>query len=344
MSVKLIKSSKEDVTFLIEIDAEIFEKAVMDEFLKTKDAEEKPTGLPLSNRAMLGQHPELEKLASQGLNNVLPIYYMSAIKELGVNPITYPEIRPQECKIGDPCRVEIRVGIEPEIELQQYEGLQAVYSPVIVTDEDVKRQIDGMRKQRGAGDDDEKLLQSLPFDTLEAFSAEVRLSLESLAEEKTQSNKRNAVIRKLIQENPCPLRDEVVDQQVMLMINQFRKRVGPNNFDNYLKSTRKTMEQAKKEARPEAVESVTKNLLLGKIVDKISPEVSEEDIKKAVMAQDASIMDVGSSYEARRKRIDEMPGALEQFKHIIRLEKATEYVIAKADLQEGEPIAILDVM
>ena len=342
MSFKLIKSNKEEAIFTIEIDAETIEAAIMEEFIKEDKGKENKTGAPLSNRSMLGQHPELNRIASQGLNKVLPKYYMKAIKELDLTPMTYPEIIPKETKLGEPCLVKIRVALEPEIKLKQYEGLKATYSPVVVTDDDVKHQIMGMREQRGAGDDDEKLLASLPFDTIEAFAAEVRTSLQSLADEKNETNKRTAVMKQLIERNPCPLREEVVEQQIMIMINQFRQQVGANNFDNYLKSSGKTIEQAKKEVRPEAVESVRKNLLLGAVVAKIKPDVTEEDIKQTLMKQEGSVMEVGMTYEDRRKRVDETPGALEQLQHAIGLEKALDYVMSKAQLAKGKPVRILD--
>ncbi len=342
MSVKLIKSNKEEAIFTIEIDAETIEAAIMEEFLKENDGKEVNSGVPLSNRAMLGQHPELNRIASQGLNKVLPTYYMKAIKELGLTPMTYPEIVPKETKLGEPCLVEIRVAIEPEIKLKQYEGLKATYRPVIVSEDDVKHQITGMRQQRGTGDDDEKLLSTLPFETIDDFAAEVKVSLQSLADEKNETNKRSAVMKKLIETNPCPLREEVIEQQVMLMLNQFRQQVGKNNFDNYLKSSGKSLDQAKKEIRPEAIEAVRKNLLLGAVAAKINPEVSEEDIKTTVMKQDSSIMEVGKKYEDRRKRIDETPGALEQLQHAIRLEKSMDYILSKAELIAGEPVRILD--
>ncbi len=342
MSVKLIRATKEEAIFTIEIDAETIEKAIMDEFLKTEDAKDKQPGVPLSNRAMLAKHPNLERIASQGLNSILPTYYMDAIRELGLTPMTYPEIKPQETRLGDPCLVEIRVALEPDIKLKQYEGLKANYTPVVATDDDVARQIAGMRQQRGTGEDDEKLLKTLPFDSIEDFAAEVRKSLQSMADEQTENNKRSAVLKKLIEINPCPLREEVIEQQIMIMINQFRQQVGTNNFDNYLKSSGKTIEQAKKEVRPEAIEAVRKNLLLGAVAARIAPEVSEEDIKKAIMKQDGSIMDVGVGYDTRRRRVEETPGAMEQLQHAIRLEKAADHVLTTAELAEKDPVSILD--
>jgi len=262
--------------------------------------------------------------------------------------MTYPKIKPNETKLGEPCLVEIRVALEPKIELKKFEGLEAAYSPVIVAEEDVKQQIAGLRQQRGAENNDEKLLKTLPFDTIEAFTAEVRSSLQSMADEKTESNKREAVIKKLIEGNPLSLREEVVDQQIMLMINQFRQQVGAQNFDGYLKSKGMSINDAKKEVRPEAEETVRKNLLLAAVADKISPDnkispqITEEEIKSFILKQENSIQDMGLSYEARRKKLEATPGALEQLQQAIRMKKAADHIIGTAVLRENEPVRILD--
>lgn len=343
MSSKLLKSNKDEAVFTIEIDATEFENEIIAEFRKLPPEKmPKNQGLPLSDKAMLAQHPELGRLAEQALNNLLPNYYMKAIKKFGLTPLTYPKINPKETKVGQPCVVEIRVALEPKVTLQQFEGIAAAYTPVIVTEEDVKQQIAGLRRQRGSGTDDEKLLETLPFETMDEFLAEIRGSLQSLADEKTEFNKRHAVIKKLIESNPCPLREEVVEQQIMLMINQFRQQVGAQNFDDYLKSKGQALNDMKKGVRPEAEEAVRKNLLLAAVADAISPEITEEDIKKVLSKQSSSILDMSLSYEDRRKKLESMPGALEQMQHAIRLNKAADHVVSKAVLQQNEPLRLLD--
>jgi len=342
MNVTMLKSSEEEALFKIVIDADTIEKAITDEFVKATEAENKqPTGLPLSNRAMMANHPDLDRIAAKALNNILPHYYLGALKTLNLTPMTYPKIMPQETKLGEPCVVKIQVALEPKIALEKYEGLEASYIPVVVTEEDVKQQIAGIRRQRGA-EDDEKLLTGLPFDSIEAFGAEVHSSLLTLAKESTERNIKQAVIKKLIEANPCTLREEAVEQQIMLQINQFRQHVGGRKFDDYLKSTNRTLEDAKKEIRPEAEVTVRKNLLLSAVADKLQLEVTEEDIKKALLQQENSIMDMALNFDARRKRLEETPGAKEQLVHSLRLGKATDYIIGKAILSEDEPVRVLD--
>lgn len=343
MTVTMLKSSEEEALFKIEIAADTIENAITKEFMKATEGKNKPQqGLPLSNRAMMANHPELDRIAAQALNNILPSYYMSALKELNLTPLSYPKIMPQETKLGEPCVVKIQIALEPKIILEKFEGLEANYVPVVVTEEDVNQQILGMRQQRGAGDDDEKLLASLPFDSIEAFAAEIHSSLLSLAQESTERNIKEAVIKKFIETNHCPLREEAVEQQIMLQIHQFRQKVGVKRFEEYLKSTNRTIEDVKKEVRPEAETTVKRNLLLAAVAEHLKVEITDEDIKKTILQQENSIMDMALDFESRLKRLEETPGAKEQLVHTIRLGKATDYIIDKAILSKEEPVRILD--
>jgi trigger factor len=163
-----------------------------------------------------------------------------------------------------------------------------------------------------------------------------------MAKEKTDYNKKQAVVKGLIEANPFTLKEEIIEQQVMLEINQISKQMGPQVMQNYMKTSGRNMDDLKKEVRPQAEETIKKNLLLSAIADKILPEVTEEDIQEAISKQPGSFMDFTTDYETRRKRIEEMPGALEQIKHAIRLEKTTDYIVTKAILHERNTINIMD--
>jgi len=343
MSAKLIKANQEEAIFLIEIDAKIFEKALLEEYKKaTADENNQTESAFLSTEAILRQYPELDKIASKTLEQLMPSYYMNAVKELGLQPITFPKITPRSTTLGQPCVIEVRVGLEPKVELKQFEGLEATYTPVIATEEDVTRQISGLRKQHDAETDDEKLLSRLPFDTMEVLTENIRSSFETMAKEKTNFNKKEAVIRQLIAVNPITLTDEVVEQQIMLEIDRMSRQMGQQAMQRYMKSSGRTIDDLKREARPWAETTVKKMLLLSAVVEKISPEVTEEDIKEMISRQPGSMPGATVDYETQRKRFEEMPGAMEQIIHSIRLEKTTDYIVAKAILHENKPMNIMD--
>lgn len=343
MSATLLEASKDEAIFEINIDAKTFEKALMEEYHKATAAKDKKSAPAfLSNEVRLGQYPELEKIAGKALESLMPSYYMSAIKELGLHPITFPKVMPKTTALGQPCIVEVRVALEPEFELKQFEGLEATYTPVIVTEDDMAQQIAGLRKQHGAENDDAKLLEKLPFNSIEALTEEIRSSFKAMAQEKTHIHKKEAVMKQLLEANPFTLQEEIIEQQIMIEINQIGMQMGPQVLENYMKSSGRTMDDLRKEVRPQAETTVKKNLLLNAIAEKIPPEVTEEDIKEAISKQQGSFMGLTADYETRRKSIEGIPGALDQIKHSIRLEKVADYIVTKAILYENKPTNIMN--
>jgi len=343
MSVTLLKSTEEEAAFLIEIDAKTFEKALIEEYNKeTKTQEKKPNIAFLSNVAILKQYPGLNRIADKAIGKLMPSYYQNAIDQLGLHPMSFPKFLPRTIEPGQPCVIEVQVILEPKVELKKYEGLQVTYAPVIVTDEDIEQQLKGLRKQHD--NDDAKLMEQFKVDTIEALQEEVRKSLSSMAEDKTKDHIKDAVINKLIEENPVDIREEIIEQQVMVEINQIRRQMGQHFLESYLKTSGKTLTDLKKEVRPQAVRTVKKNLLLTAVAEKINPEITEEDLEKEIMNHPVSLLDFTSVYETRRKRLEQSPGALEQIKHSIRLNKALDYLVSQAVLQEKEPQSIMDTM
>jgi FKBP-type peptidyl-prolyl cis-trans isomerase (trigger factor) len=345
MSVTMLKATKEEAVFSIEIAAEIIENAIMKEFKKvTEKGGAMPQQLPLSNRGLLEMHPEIFKLANQAIVETLPTYYMEAIEKLEIKPMTVPQINPRKFQIGEPCVVELRVVLEPEIEVKSYKGLKASYAPVVATKYDVQQQIESIRRQRGLDKNDENLLKGLPFDSIETFMTEVRSTLEEQAREKTKYNKETAVIKKLIAENPCPLPEEAVEQQVMVKINQYREQSGGQAMDNYMKSKNLTIEDIKKQVRPEVEDEVKKNLLLAAIAEQESLEVSESDIEEAIEKQQHSLMHMVLSKEDKRQQLEDIPSAMKRFKHAILLSKATDFIVSQANLKDFDTVSVADTM
>lgn len=345
MTATLLNASKDEATFIMEIEAKVFQKTLLEEYEKFNSPDDKKSAPAfLSNEVVLGKHPDLDKIAKNALEKLMPTYYVDAIKELGLKPMSFPKIKPRATALGKPCVIEVIVTLEPELEIKQYEGLEATYTPIVVTEDDLEVQISGLRQQYNAEKDDSKLLENLPFNTIEELKEEILKSFTDMAQEKTNHNKKEAVLKQLVEANPISLKNEIIEQQVMLEINQIGRQMGPQVMQNYLKNSGRDMNDLKKEVRPQAEATVKKNLLLSAIAEKLSPEVNDEDIKEAIINQPGSFMEIATDYETRRKRIDEIPGALDQLIHSIRLEKVADYIIAKAILHERKPINIMEEM
>ncbi|SEA30451.1 trigger factor protein (TF) [Desulfuromusa kysingii] len=343
MSVTLLKSSQEEAVISIKIDAQTIENAIMKQYKVAMEGMEQdaPT-LPLSNQKLLSLHPQTDIWASQVLNEMLPVYYNNAISELKLKPMAIRQIKPKKTKIGEPYVVEIRVALAPEIELKEYEGLKVSYTPVIATDEDVITQIASMREQHGTGDDDDALLKRLSFDSMEQLKTEVRKTIEAQAEEKTELNKKTAVLKTLIDTNPCVAPEEVIEQQLMVQLDQLHQQLGEQGMNKYLKDSDKTIKDIKTEMRPETEVEVKKNLLLTAIAENKNFKVTEDEVKQILLKQSRLITDPSLSYEDFRKRAEETPGVMDHFNRSILIEKTIAYIIKHAVFQKLEPQRVLN--
>jgi FKBP-type peptidyl-prolyl cis-trans isomerase (trigger factor) len=317
---------------------------LLEEYRKATAGNEQKNVSPfLSNEAVMRQFPGLEGISFKALDRILPAYYADALKELGIQPLTFPKIMPQATELGKNCLVEVQVKIEPEIELKQFEGLEGTYTPVIVIEEDIAQQLDGLRKQHQAENDDAKLLANLPFASVDALIEEIRKSLTSMAEEKTDTNKRKRCSNNLLLPS-INLSEEIIEQQTMVEFEQIQKQMGRQTMQSYLKSTGQSLLDVQKELRPQAEARVKRNLLLSAVAEEIAAEVTEEDIREALTKQAGLYMDLSFDYEAQLKKIENIPGGLERLRQSILMEKATDYIISKAVLHENEPQNILAVL
>ncbi|NLO97541.1 MAG: hypothetical protein GX091_05675 [Peptococcaceae bacterium] len=341
MSAKIIKIEKDEAIFQIEIDAETYKKALIEEYRRDLAIRGENPDSPFSEKTLQEYH-NLKKISEKAVDKLFPAYYLNAIKKLELQPMSFPRIKFQTNNVGQPCVIEVRVILEPEVKIQKIEGLEVDFTPVIVTEEDIEQQLAVLREQHGAANDDVKLLQAMHFDSMDALKAEIRQSLESWARDRTEWNKKTAVMKQLLAANPIEINEEVIEEQIMLKIEQMQNQMGPHGFQAYLESNGLTIDDMINEVRPQAEAKVKKGLILSAVADKLSPEVTEEDIKTMITKQSDSYLDSITNYEARRKQIDKTPGALDQLKQAIRMEKAAEYILAQAVFHENQSVRVSD--
>ena len=72
--------------------------------------------------------------------------FPKAVTEHRVQPVTRPAIEPQKLVADSPFSYKARVEILPLIEAVEYEGLSAARPKHVVTDEDIEKELEGLRK------------------------------------------------------------------------------------------------------------------------------------------------------------------------------------------------------
>ncbi len=132
----------------VEIDAQAFEKAVNKAFLKNV----KKISIPgfrkgKAPRAFIEKYYGENVFYEDAVNNVYPKALEEAIDEAGLDVIN-DKIDFDVLKIGkDGFAFKAVVTVKPEVEIENYKGIEVEHKPVEVTDEDVNKEIEKVRER-----------------------------------------------------------------------------------------------------------------------------------------------------------------------------------------------------
>ncbi len=86
---------------------------------------------------------------AQIIEKVVPKFYMEAVKEANIEPVSYPNIE-DEIKLdpGQPLSFSVTVEIKPDIENLNFEGISVKEKTLPVDEADVEKSIESMRESK----------------------------------------------------------------------------------------------------------------------------------------------------------------------------------------------------
>lgn len=126
--------------------------------------------------------------------------------------------------------------------------------------------------------DDDFAQEVSEFETL----AELRESLESRfskeAEDKTRSNKEEALLQELLNHVEADIPETLIDREVTFMLNQTAMQLQNQGIDVKQLFTQDLIARLKEQSRPEAITRIKRTLALGEIAKQESIEVDPEEV------------------------------------------------------------------
>jgi trigger factor len=213
--------------------------------------------------------------------------------------ITQPRVSVTKLAPGNPIEFKMTVALMPEIGLPDYkkiaQGEMAKKDePIVVTDEDVEKVIEDIRKRMAPlpekdGEEpklpelNEELIKQLgKFEDVADFKTKLNENIRQERENKQREKKRIGMAEDLILECKIDLPNAFVEQEIALMLARFKddiSRMGLK-FDEYLKHIKKTEEDLRKDWRVDAEKKAKLELIFVEIAktENIKPE--EEKVKK----------------------------------------------------------------
>jgi trigger factor len=103
----------------------------------------------------------------EAINDALPRFYTSALQENELQVLSQPEIDITRLDDGESLEFTAEVDVRPEITLPAYDGVEVTVDDVVVTDEDIEEQLQGLRERFGTLVDVERAAEDGDFVTID---------------------------------------------------------------------------------------------------------------------------------------------------------------------------------
>ncbi|MFZ2303495.1 MAG: trigger factor [Minisyncoccia bacterium] len=234
----------------------------------------------------------LEEMANLAMDRA----YSEILTRHKIHAIAMPEVKVTKLAKGNPFEFTLTFQVMPEIKLPDYKKIAKEIMSLVesndVTDEEVTKALDELRKQFAKKNDaGEKILPEVtdelaqkfgPFANIEEFKTKIR---ESIVHEKTtrgREKKRMQTMEKIAEDITTKLPQVLIDGELERMIGQFKHDVEQMGMklEDYLATTKKTIEEMRKEWTSDAEKRAKVQIALNEIALLEKIEVLNDDLDR----------------------------------------------------------------
>lgn len=257
----------------------------------------------------------LEEMAEIALSHAYPAIVINE----KLDPIGRPEVRITKLAENNPLEFSITTAISPTVSIADYKKIAKEVNasatkeaPIEVTEEDINKVIDELRASQvdhsGHSHDHDKMTKeehdefvkkSLPelnddfaksigkFADVAELKSKVKENIATDKKIRAKDKRRAAIINAIIKDSTMELPNILIDSEVQRIENQFSadvERMGVKLAD-YLTHSKKTIEDLRKDWRPEADQKARTQLILNEIAlkESIKPDQKQIDEEVAVL-------------------------------------------------------------
>jgi trigger factor len=194
-------------------------------------------------------------------------------------------------------------------------------------------------KEKSLPDLDDELAKKVnpECEGMEDLKVKIRESLNNMAEQNARNDYEQKVVDALVEQSTIEYPPVMVEQEVGQLMKMQMQRWGldESNFEQYLSSMNKSVEDFRKDLEPAAVKSVKQSLVLGEIAQKEDVKITDEDVNNEVKA-------MAQNYnEEQQKKMMQMltiPQNQMSFASNIAFKKAIERMVAIASGRGEESV------
>ena len=175
--------------------------------------------------------------------------------------------------------------------------------------------------------DDEFAKDVSEFDTLEEYKNDVKAKLVKEEEDRQKSVVENQLVSKLAENFTCDIPEPMIEDEVEQSVRSYEQNLYYQGIDlnTFLKYTKQTMDDLKKNFRPQAEKNVRVRLALETVAEKENIEVKAEDVE-------AEYKRIADAYKMDVEKVKELVSD-KQITADLKVSKALDFVRENAKIK-----------
>ena len=213
--------------------------------------------------------------------------------------------------------VEVNVTFPEEYHAKELAGKPAVF----------KVKVNGIKVKELPELDDEFASDVSDFDTMDEYKEDVKKKLLEKKEKEAKTAKENALVEKAIENAQMEIPDAMIETQARQMVDDFAQRLQMQglSMQQYMQYTGMDVPKMVEPMKPQAQKRIKTRLVLEKIAETESIEVTDEEIN-------AEIEKMASAYKMEADKLKEYMGDAEKenMKKDLAVQKAVDLLMESA--------------
>ena len=249
----------------------------------------------------------------------------------------------KQLESGKPFVFKITVDVYPEVKLGKYQGLKVEKKSAAVTEEEILALLGRLQERFSITNaegkkellslDDEFAKKVSSFGTLAELKEEVKTTMLKDKEAEAEADLRNKLVAEAIAKVEVELPAGMIEREIDIMLDELAGSLAQSGLtvEDYLRGTKKEMENLRQEMRKAAEGRVKGKVVLKAIAEKEEIKVTDDDIKKELTQISA---ETGQPLDHLEKNFNESArrGYMEEY---LMRQKALDYLVAKAEIKSA---------
>ncbi len=220
------------------------------------------------------------KLAQEELiRKLVPEAYQEGLEKEKISPIDYPEI--EDVKIdGGVMTFTAKLELRPEINIKNYKGIKVTRKSSEVTDEDINKTLDFIKKGQGEGKEvtiDDAFARGLGYPSLEEFKKTMKRQMEVDKDRQNRQDVENQIVDNLLSQVKITVPQSLINKQLERRVHDAKHRLEHQGL------SKDEINKREDSIRTDLKEAVEKDLKVYLVLDKIA------ELEKIEVAQNENL-------------------------------------------------------